>query len=131
MPLKQNIQRFISKRRFSFLSSIDADGFPNSKAMLAPRKIVDGNVFYFSTNTSSLRVKQFQQNPKACLYFCSPLFFKGVMLRGRVEVLHDAALKEALWKKGDTQYYPQGITDPDYCVLRFTADDTPPRTYRL
>ena len=21
----------------------------------------------------------------------------------------------------DTMYYPQGVTDPDYCVLKFTA----------
>ena len=24
-------------------------------------------------------------------------------------------------EKGDTLYYSQGVTDPDYCVLRFTT----------
>ena len=24
-------------------------------------------------------------------------------------------------KGGDTMYYPEGVTDTDYCVLRFTA----------
>ena len=27
------------------------------------------------------------------------------------------------WRKGDTQYYPGGVTDPNYCVLKFTATD--------
>jgi general stress protein 26 len=26
-----------------------------------------------------------------------------------------------IWREGDTLYYKQGVTDPDYCVLRFTA----------
>ena len=28
-----------------------------------------------------------------------------------------------IWRKGDTQYYPGGVTDPNYCVLKFTAID--------
>ena len=27
-----------------------------------------------------------------------------------------------IWQEGDTMYYPEGVTDPDYCVLRFTAE---------
>jgi general stress protein 26 len=26
-----------------------------------------------------------------------------------------------IWLEGDTMYYPGGVTDPDYCVLKFTA----------
>ena len=26
-----------------------------------------------------------------------------------------------IWKKGDTMFYKKGVTDPDYCVLKFTA----------
>jgi general stress protein 26 len=26
-----------------------------------------------------------------------------------------------IWQKGDIIYYSQGVTDPDYCVLKFTA----------
>lgn len=129
--MEEKVHRFISKRRFAYIGSIDEGGFPNIKVMLFPRKVVRDKEFYFSTNTSSLRVRQFQANPNACLYFCSLLSFRGVMLRGRIEVLHEQSLKDELWKKGDTQYYPQGVTDPDYCILRFTADDSSPRAYRL
>ena len=43
------------------------------------------------------------------------------MLRGTMEVLTDAESKEMIWRDGDTEYYPEGVTDPDYCVLKFTA----------
>lgn len=26
-----------------------------------------------------------------------------------------------IWREGDTLYYKEGVNDPDYCVLRFTA----------
>ncbi len=45
------------------------------------------------------------------------------MLRGRMEILTDAESRELVWRDGDEQYYPAGVTDPDYCVLRFTAGD--------
>ena len=40
-----------------------------------------------------------------------------------MEVLTDAASKEEIWETGDEMYYPLGVTDPDYCVLKFTAFD--------
>jgi general stress protein 26 len=43
------------------------------------------------------------------------------MLKGTMEVLEDSATKEEIWETGDTMYYPKGVTDPDYCVLKFTA----------
>ena len=36
-------------------------------------------------------------------------------------MLENPAAKERLWQQGDTLFYPKGVTDPDYCVLRFTA----------
>lgn len=119
--LEKTINELIDKSKIAYIGSVDAKGFPNMKAMLFPRKRDSIQVFYFSTNTSSLRVKQYLENPKACIYFCKPEHFRGVMLRGIMEVLTDAKYKQMLWCKGDEIYYSKGVTDPDYCVLRFTA----------
>ncbi len=118
---EQTIGNLIDKQGVSFISSVDADGFPNTKAMLPPRKRDGIHTFYFTTNTSSMRVAQYRANPKACIYFCDKRFFRGVMLKGTVEVLEDADSKEMIWHEGDTVYYSLGVTDPDYCVLKFTA----------
>lgn len=118
---EKTIGNLIDKQSVSFISSIDEDGFPNTKAMLPPRKREGIRVFYFTTNTSSLRITQYRKNPNACIYFCDKRFFRGVMLKGAMEVIEDSAIKEAIWQDGDTVYYPKGVTDPDYCVLKFTA----------
>ena len=105
----------------SFIGSVSKEGFPNVKAMLPPRKRNGIKTFYFTTNTSSLRVSQFRKNPKACVYFFDGRFYKGVMLTGIAEILEDLKSKKMIWREGDTMYYSLGVTDPDYCVIKFTA----------
>lgn len=117
------IGNLIDKVSVSIISSIDDEGFPNSKAMLPPRKREGIKHIYFTTNTSSMRVGQYEKNPKACIYFFDKRFYRGVMLKGTMSVLHGGAIKEEIWREGDERYYPQGLDDPDYCVLCFTAKE--------
>ena len=120
---EQTIGNLIDKQGVAFIGSVDDEGFPNMKAMFPPRKREGIKMLWFSTNTSSERVKQYRKNPKASLYFVDKRFFRGVMLRGTMEVLEDADSKEMIWQDGDTKYYESGVTDPDYCVLKFTAQN--------
>lgn len=119
---KQQLYEFISEQKTAFLSSVDGEGFPVTRAMLAPRKI-DGNVMYFSTNTSSRKVAQFSQNNKACVYFYKRGRFKyqGATILGTVEICTDQPTKDMIWHVGDSLFYKKGKTDPDYCVLKFTG----------
>ncbi len=118
---EQTIGNIADKLKIAFIGSVDEQGYPNVKAMLQPRKREGIKVFYFTTNTSSMRVRHFLSDNKACVYFCDSRFFRGAMLRGTMEVLTDAESKKMIWRDGDTEYYPEGVTDPDYCVLKFTA----------
>lgn len=45
----------------------------------------------------------------------------GVMLVGTMQVLTEQRIKDEIWCTGDTMFYQKGKTDPDYCVLQFTA----------
>lgn len=122
MITREQVIEFINRQNAALVASVDEDGFPNVKAMFVPRKI-EGNSFYFTTNTSSMRTQQFLKNNRACIYFYNKGRFKyeGIMLVGTMEVLQDDAVKREIWRDGDTMYYKQGVTDPDYCVLKFTA----------
>jgi general stress protein 26 len=121
--VKELIAQMADKQPIAYISSVDQEGFPWTKAMLKPRKREGIKTFYFTTNTFSIRVAQYKANPKASIYFCDAKGFKGMMLRGTMEILTDAASKEMIWRNGDEQYYPGGVTDPNYCVLKFTATD--------
>jgi general stress protein 26 len=104
----------------AFLASINGEGYPVMRAML----VLEHDSFqtqYFSTNTSSRKVGYYQNNPKASVYYCDPEKFKGVLFIGDMEVCTDQETKDFLWREGFECYYPAGPTDPDYCVLKFTA----------
>ncbi len=119
----KKIEKFINKQKVSFICSIDDENYPNIKAMLKPSKRIGIKEFYFSTNTSSMRVKHYQNNPNASIYFYHKglIRYIGVMLKGKMEVLTDQETKNMIWKKSDIIFYKEGVTDPDYCVLKFTA----------
>ena len=117
---KNQICQFISEQKTAFIASVNEQGFPVIRAMLAPRKI-DGDEVYFTTNTSSNKIKQYAANNKACIYFYKRGKFKyqGVSIIGNMEICTDQATKDLIWHSGDEMFYKQGVTDPDYCVLKF------------
>ena len=121
--MKELIQELIATCQTAILCSVDENGYPCAKAMLAPRRREGIQKIWFSTNTSSQSVERYRHEPKASVYFFDATTFQGVMLRGHVEIKEDAASKEMLWQDGDELYYPQGVTDPDYCVLHFVAEN--------
>ena len=44
--------------------------------------------------------------------------FKGFMLGGSAEVIDDMQLKKKVWLDWWTRYYPEGLEDPDYTLIR-------------
>ena len=125
MKMEMNIEKsalnLIESCKTVTIGSVDENGYPCIKAMLAPREIHGVKEIYFSTNTSSLRVSQFLKNSKASLYFYNEITFEGVQLSGEMTVITDQKMKDRIWRDGDTLYYKLGVTDPDYCVLHFKA----------
>ena len=121
--VKELIGQMADTLPISFISSVDDEGYPCTKAMLSPRVREGIKVFYFTTNTFSLRVAHYKATPKASIYFCDAEGYKGMMLRGTMEVLTDAASKERIWRDGDEQYTPAASPIPTTVSL-----NSPPTT---
>lgn len=103
------------------LGTITENGTPQLKAMI--KTASDGlKEFWFCSNTSSRRVKQINSNPKACLYFYDEESFEGLMLIGKAEVSYDETMRKKFWNDNMKIYYPLGCFDPDYALIRFTAE---------
>ena len=118
----ETIGNLIDKQSVSFISSVDEIGYPNTKAMLAPVKREGIKTFYWHTNSPSMRIRQYQNNPKACIYFYDKRFFRGVMLKGTMEVVDDINVKREIWKDEFSIYYQGGMDGGDFILLRFTAE---------
>ena len=118
---KEGVLEFIKKQKTSILSSIDEEGYPWSRALIQPRYI-DGNDIYFATYTSSNKVKHYRNNSKASIYFFEKgKNFQGAMIKGNMEVLTDQETKNKFWMPFYNRFYKKGVTDPEYCILKFTC----------
>lgn len=116
------------------LATLDAEGFPVTRAMLnlrhpgqfpglaaffAGRDVLE---CFFTTNTSSAKIAQLAADNRASAYYSVPAEWRGLCVRGRLELVTDDATKRALWQAGWEMYYPGGVADPDYAVLRLAGD---------
>ena len=118
---KEGIYEFIARQKTSILSSVGEDGYPATRALIQP-VLVEENVIWFATYTSSRKVRHYRANPKACVYFYEKgRNFQGTELKGTMEVCTDQATKSHFWKPFFTRFYRKGVTDPDYCILKFTG----------
>jgi len=117
---KQASLKLMTESGIAMVASLDETGHPRIKAML--KMETEGlKQVWFSTNTSSKRVAQFLRDPRSSVYFVDPAGFRGLLLVGEMEVHRDEAARRRLWRDGFEVYYPKGLDDPDYTVLRFVA----------
>jgi general stress protein 26 len=112
----------IASQPVAFVASLGQGGFPQIRAMLAPRAREGMDVFYFTTNTATRHVADFSANSRACVYFCDQARFRGIAFSGVMKLLQDPESRMLVWRPGDEIFYPLGIHDPDFTVLRFTAE---------
>ncbi len=131
----QRVISIIENSQAAYLATVDSQGKPEIRALLNlpnPKKYKhlagkalkqegDTLIMYFTTNTSSQKVARIRNNSNVALYFCEPKLFQGICASGTMEEITDAALKDSLWQRGWTMYYPKGKTDPDYTILKFTS----------
>ena len=122
--LKEGIRALRKNAQVAYVASVNEEGFPQIKGMLVLEHD-SMKTHYFSTNTSSKRVAQFLQNPKASVYYVDDTkdHYKGALFTGTMEVCTDHDTKAFLWREGFEMYYPKGVDDEDYCVYKLTADN--------
>lgn len=127
---KQISLELIDTSKAAYLTTIDSEGYPITRAMFNLRNkeqfpefskffAEQDNEFiiYISTNTSSSKVDHIKENPKISVYFCDPDNFKGVMFGGEAEIIDDPKIKQKIWLDWWTKYYPEGLEDPDYTLF--------------
>ncbi len=119
---KEEIIEFVKRQKTSILSSVDEEGYPWSRALIKP-VLVDGNTIFFATYSSSNKTRHYQNNNLASIYFYEKgRNFQGVMIKGKMEVVTDLKIKEKLWIPFFYKFYRKGVTDPEYCILKFSCE---------
>jgi general stress protein 26 len=88
---------------------------------MAIASLVDGLGAYLLTDINSLKVDEISANPDAVLTFQSARKFASV--RGELTVLGDRQLIEKMWKEAWKIWFPNGKSDPNIALLKFTAHE--------
>jgi general stress protein 26 len=124
MTIKQKAETLYKSVNTFILTCIGTDGYPLTKAVVPGKYRESINEIYFCTNTSSKFAAEIAKNPKAGVYFYTrKLIWKGCMLKGKMEIVFDLAIKEKYWQNKFKNAYPKkSYTDPDFCVLKFIPE---------
>ncbi|WP_313164968.1 pyridoxamine 5'-phosphate oxidase family protein [Sedimentibacter sp.] len=101
------------------IAKIDDNGYPRASTISNIK--TDGiKTVWFSTGLSSHKVKFFKLNNKASVCYCDGE--NNITLIGTIEILSDPELKKQLWADWFINHFPGGVTDPNYCILKFTTN---------
>ena len=124
MTAKQKAEKLYKKVNTFILTCVGTDGYPLTKAVVPGKYRESIGEMYFCTNTSSKFTAEINKNPKASVYFYSRKFiWKGCMLKGKMEIVSDLAVKKKYWQnKFKNAYSEKSYTDPDFCLLRFIPE---------
>ncbi len=129
--VRQTCLNLITNTLVCQLTTIDSAGYPQTTAMYNLRcaqkysSLVDlfkgqenDFMIYLSTGMQSPKMVRMKANPKVSVYFCAPDQLLGVMLGGEIEVITDQQLKNRIWQKDWTMYYPSGPEGPEYGIIK-------------
>ena len=121
MTIKQKAEKLYKNVNTFILTCIGTDGYPLVKAVVPGKHRDSIHEMYFCTNTASKFTAGIIKNPQASVYFYTrKLIWKGCMLKGKMEIVSDLAVKERYWQnKFRNAYQKKSYTDPDFCVLKF------------
>jgi len=97
---------------------IDESGYPSvsTVSLIKPESISE---LHFLTNIGGNKEKRIKQNNKASI--CCRFDFNNITLVGEAEVLTDQETKSKFWQDRFSQMGFSGETDPNICIVKFTA----------
>ena len=119
--LFEKANEMIKTCKYASFGVIDEKGFPSVSAVSLsnPENISE---LYFTTTMDSNKAKRIQKNNKACINCYTDT--NNITLVGVAEIFSDQETKSKYWQKWvelGADVYPGGVTDPNYCFVKFTT----------
>jgi len=106
------------------LSLLDHEGYPTTSTLSISK--ADGiRQITFGGQLDSNKAKRAKENSRASVCIFDDDYENGsyynITLVGDIEVVTDIETKKDTWYPGLEEYFPDGVDDPNYCVLKFTT----------
>ena len=128
--LKQECLKLMETAEGAYLSTIDSNGFPQTRMMgnlrnkeqcrISEELFAGHNedfLIYMLTGHSSDKMQQIRANSKVSVYFCNSAQFHTLLLVGNAEEIDDMDLKKRIWQDEWKIHWPGGPEDPEFIIL--------------
>lgn len=117
-PLMEKAAEIMKNASLATIAAVDGEGYPRAST-ISNIKTEGVKTAWFSSGLRSGKAKCFTQNNKASVCYCDGT--NNITLIGTVEILTDPEIKKQLWLDWFIDHFPEGTTDPNYCIFKFTA----------
>lgn len=107
--------------RIAMLTTVDATGDLRSRPMATQQIPFDGDLWFF-TREDSPKVDEVQDSHQVGLSYADPGHSRYVSVSGWATVVNDPVRKEQLWNPLYQAWFPEGLTDPQLCLLKVTVE---------
>ena len=116
---RNKLRELIHDVKFAMLTTTDTDGTLRSRPMATQKDEFDGDLWFF-TGRSSHKVAEIDADHRVNLSYSDPGSSKYVSVSGTARLVQDAAKAEKMWTPAYKAWFPNGLEDPDLCLLRVT-----------
>jgi len=102
----------------AYFGVLDEAGNPHVSTVstIKPESILEA---YFSTGMNANKTKRLLRDKRASVCFRAD--GNNITLVGEAEILADQETKSRCWQDWFINHFPDGETDPNYCIIKFTT----------
>jgi general stress protein 26 len=119
------LDTLIKDIKFAMMTTVDSAGTMQSRPMTTQKRAegqaFDGTLWFFSGLRTSV-VEEIAHDPRVNLTYANAGDSKFISVAGTAEISHDRDLMRSMWSDMYKAWFPQGLDDPDLCLLKVKAE---------
>ena len=112
----EKLRELIKNVRTAMLTTHDTEGSLHSRPMATQQAEFDGKLWFF-TDATSAKAYEIQKDQHVNASYAKPDDQVYISVTGIASVNRDRAKMEELWNPIHKAWFPQGLEDPNLCLL--------------
>jgi general stress protein 26 len=116
-PAVHKLAHLIKDIKIAMMTTYGRDGQLHSRPMATQHTGFDGTLWFF-TGLSTVVVDELHKRPVVNLAYSNNDSSSYISVSGNVEISRDRSKMHELWSDFYKAWFPQGLQDPDLCLLR-------------
>ncbi len=117
----EKLAKLIKGIRIAMLTTVDEEGGLRSRPMATQQMEFDGNLWFF-TGRDTAKIHEVDREHHVNVSYADPDGNRYVSVSGMASLVQDKGKAEELWNPAYKAWFPQGLDDPNLCLLRVQVD---------